>query len=97
MKLVMEGEGGGVGVLDDPPQPVKPARPRPKVIASGTRTERRFIGSPVIRSGKILTIAEPLQRSASRVPEPWPVSLLEVLVILTGRVRVVDRRALHSY
>jgi hypothetical protein len=45
VKLVMEAGGGG-GVLDaDPlPHPVKLARPRLRIIASGARTRRRFMG-----------------------------------------------------
>ncbi len=53
VKLVIEGGGGGGGVLDDPPpQPVKPARPRLRVMASGARTRRRFMRSPAFRSGR---------------------------------------------
>ena len=49
VKLVIE---GGVWVLDDPlPQPVKPARPRLRVMASGVRTRRCFMGFPGSRSG----------------------------------------------
>jgi nitrate reductase NapE component len=51
VKLVIEGGGGvcvWVLVLDDPPpQPVKPARPRMRVVASGAKANRRFINSPV--------------------------------------------------
>ena len=40
VKLLIEGRGG-VWMLDDPvPQPVKPARPRLRVAASGVRTRR---------------------------------------------------------
>jgi len=47
VKLVIEGGVGGVWVLDDPlPQPVKPARPRLRVMASGVRTRRCFMGFP---------------------------------------------------
>ena len=47
VKLVIEGGGGCVCVLDDPPpQLVRIARPRPRVIASGAR-RRGFIGFPV--------------------------------------------------
>jgi hypothetical protein len=53
VKLVIEGGEGGVWVLDDPPpQPVKPARPRLRVMASGASTRRRFMGFPVSRSGR---------------------------------------------
>jgi len=46
-KLLIEGGGGGGGVLDDPaPQPVKLARPRLRVIASGARITKRFMGFP---------------------------------------------------
>jgi len=50
VKLVIEGAGEGcVWVLDDPPpQPVKPAKPRLRVMASGARTRRRFIKFPVV-------------------------------------------------
>jgi hypothetical protein len=52
VKLLIEG-GGGVGVLDDPPpQAVKPAKPRLRVMASGARTRRRFMGFPVSWSGR---------------------------------------------
>jgi hypothetical protein len=50
VKLVIEGDGGGVWALDDPPpQPVKPARPRLRVMASGARTRRRFMAFRVSR------------------------------------------------
>jgi hypothetical protein len=48
VKLVIEGGGGGVIVLDDPePQPVKPARPRLRVTASGVRARIPFMRFPV--------------------------------------------------
>ena len=51
VKLVIE--GGGVWVLDDPlPQPVKPARPRLRVMASGVRTRTCLMGFPASRSGR---------------------------------------------
>ncbi len=49
VKLLIEGGGGGGGVLDDPaPQPVKLAIPKLRVIASGARTTRRFMGFPCL-------------------------------------------------
>jgi hypothetical protein len=33
-------------VTDGVPQPVKLAKPRPRVMASGIRTRRRFMGFP---------------------------------------------------
>ena len=46
VKLVMDGCGGGGWVLDDPPpQPVKPARPRLRVMASRVKTKRRFVAA----------------------------------------------------
>jgi hypothetical protein len=46
VKLEIEGAGGGVGVLGDdpPPQPVNPAKPRMRIMASRARTRRRFMG-----------------------------------------------------
>ena len=52
VKLVIEGGGGGVMVLDDPPpQLVNTVRLRLRMAASGTRTERRFMGFPGSRVG----------------------------------------------
>jgi hypothetical protein len=46
VKLLIDG-GGGVSVLADPvPQAVKPAKPSPRVMASGVRTRRRFMDTP---------------------------------------------------
>jgi hypothetical protein len=46
VKLVIE--GGVVWLLDDPPsQPVNAANPRMRIMASGARTKRRFMSSPV--------------------------------------------------
>ena len=45
VKLVMVGKIVVVA-LDAPPQPVKLAMPRPRVMASGIRTRIRFMGSP---------------------------------------------------
>lgn len=60
VKLVIEGDGGGVWALDDlPPQPVKPARPRLRVVASGARTRRRFMGFPVSSLGEVEASARP--------------------------------------
>ena len=48
VKLEMEGCCGGGGVVPDAvPQPVKLARPRLRVMVSGMRTRRRFMGFPV--------------------------------------------------
>ena len=45
VKLVIEGGGGGV-VLDDAlPQPLRVAKPRPRVMASAAIEKRRFMGS----------------------------------------------------
>lgn len=66
VKLVIVGcaGGGGVWVLDDPlPQPLKPARPRIRVMASEAKTSRRFMGFPASRSTEILTRAQRLQRA----------------------------------
>jgi hypothetical protein len=75
LKLLIEG-GGGVPVLADPlPQPVKPAKPRLRAMASGVRTRTRFIGYPVSRSGEILTRTQPSQRSIRQlidVRRTWP-------------------------
>jgi hypothetical protein len=47
-KLVMEGTGGGGGVeLDEPPQPVKPAKPRLRAKAPAKGTKRCLKGFPV--------------------------------------------------
>ena len=50
VKLVIEG-GGVVWPLDPAPQPVKLARSRLRIMASATRTRRRFIGFPVSTLG----------------------------------------------
>ncbi len=47
VKLVIDGGGGGGGVLDDPPQPVETAKPRMRVMTSGARIARRFMGFTV--------------------------------------------------
>jgi hypothetical protein len=51
VKLLIEG-GGVVWALDPVPQPVKLARLRLRITASGVRRRRRFMGFPVCRLGR---------------------------------------------
>jgi hypothetical protein len=54
VKLEMDAAGGGGGGLEEPPQPVKFVRPRPRVATHVARTKSRFMIFPVAK--KVLAL-----------------------------------------
>jgi hypothetical protein len=57
VKLEMEAAGGGGGGVEEPPQPVKSARPRLRAMTQVARTKSRFIIFPVAKKVPVFLAA----------------------------------------